>query len=92
MTKDEDGRVRPSIAFGVFYTQRYRQDQPCVLYQGTFLSRSEFEKRGGAAGNRWHTSIKVRPFCSCRPCHAQLRACHAWAPCHALAVPGPVTS
>ncbi len=78
MAMDEEGRMRPSIAFGVFYTQRYRQDQPCVLYQGAF-------SRGGAVGNRWHTSIKVRdgrwplPTYSC-----VLRTCMTPLPCPSI--------
>nr|ARO50104.1 RlsD [Yamagishiella unicocca] len=48
-------------ACGVFEPELYVSRMDCILYQGTHVSRSHFEKMGGSNMAKWYRSIRVLP-------------------------------
>nr|ALD82613.1 rlsO [Pandorina morum] len=46
---------------GRFDVGRYLADRDCIMYEGSWMSRSNFEKLGGSKMAKWYRSIRVLP-------------------------------
>ncbi|KAG2484630.1 hypothetical protein HYH03_016584 [Edaphochlamys debaryana] len=44
---------------GFFFPELYLADEPCIQYNGAFISRSRFEALGGSLTAKWYLSIRV---------------------------------
>ncbi|GLI70540.1 hypothetical protein VaNZ11_015456 [Volvox africanus] len=57
--RDGDNPDDKPILYGMFYPDRYMVGVDCILVEGTFVSRSRFEKLGGSLMAKWYRSIRV---------------------------------
>ncbi|GIL42243.1 hypothetical protein Vafri_276 [Volvox africanus] len=57
--RDGDNPDDKPVLYGMFYPDRYMVGVDCILVEGTFVSRSRFEKLGGSLMAKWYRSIRV---------------------------------